>query len=314
MIQTIIRAKTGLHAGATWRFDQSGVTIGASPKADVFLCDPDVPEELVTLKRSGRKYELINLNKDAHLTSGEEKKIEDVLFSGQSGTLTFRHVQLEIQAVRTTFGPLAALSERCSVFFYSLLYFLRQLGAKAVVAALFMISLAMTTLVLFFGTAGVAKSEATPLKKESQKDASAQRKQAVIQVTERIARQAVEEFEQFAEVNKADDFSVQLQGQNIRIQGELSRYQIQRFEKELMQVNRDFGDKVSIHAEISLSQEQNKVDLLDIEQVMLGSHPVIILRDGSRLYIGGTYNDMSVIGIESDKVILKGESTYEVTL
>ena len=97
MIYTIVKAKSGLHAGATWRLDKSLLTMGASSKADVFLCDPDVPDILLSLRKMGRRIRIDTLHADARLKSADEREINEVLFPSQVVSLDYRHIQLEIQ-------------------------------------------------------------------------------------------------------------------------------------------------------------------------------------------------------------------------
>jgi len=55
-MQLQVKAKSGLHAGAVWNLSKSFVTLGGSARADIFLCDPEIPDSLITLSRYGRRY------------------------------------------------------------------------------------------------------------------------------------------------------------------------------------------------------------------------------------------------------------------
>ena len=67
MIHIQVKAKSGLHAGAVWRLDNSLVSLGANSQSDVFLCDPEIPDTLITLRKSGRRFNIETLHSEARL-------------------------------------------------------------------------------------------------------------------------------------------------------------------------------------------------------------------------------------------------------
>ena len=321
MIYTLIKAKSGLHAGATWCFEHS-ITLGANGQADVFLCDPGIPDTLVTLRKAGRRFYIENLHKDAIINSADQKKIDNILFPNQSVSLDFKHIQLEINILNSANGLLTALTDNLSRVGHAFTRLVRGLGTKAIVGLLFLVGLLLTTMILFFGTAGVVQSEASVMSKAQAKadatDQEAAQNKAIVQVAsleDRMSQNVADEMKVFAQRANAQYLDIKVDGTKVNIDTELSRAQAVEFERELVRVSRDYGDKVEIMATLQLTEEQKKVDAIDIEQVILGTRPVIILRDGARLYLGANYEGLNVVSIDSRKVTLKGsESVYEVNL
>lgn len=310
MLHIQIKAKSGLHAGALWRFDQTFLTMGAHPQADVFLCDPDIPDNLITLRKMGRRYEIESINSEARLTSPDMKKVEATLFPSQSLMLDFRHVQLELEVLNASYGLATSVRDKAARNLYRAVQFLRSLGARAIVAFLFVISLLITTTVLFFGTAGVVKSQASVPNKLEQ----AKKRSDVIPVKARMAMNIEQEFNSLAQRMSFTSMNVNVENDEVEIDVELSRAQAIEFERLLSQVTRDYGNEVEIRASLRLSSEQLAIDEIQVEQLVLGVKPVLVLRDGERLYIGGNYNGVKLVGIQSDKVVFQGSTLYEVML
>ncbi len=310
MIHIQVKAKSGLHAGALWRFDQSFLTMGAHPQADVFLCDPDIPDNLITLRKMGRRYEIESINGEARLTSPDLKKVEATIFPSQLLTLDFRHVQLELEVLTASYGLASSMRDKAARGLYRMVQFLRGLGARAIVAFLFIVSLLITTTVLFFGTAGVVKSQASIANKKP----VAQKASNVVPIQDRMATNIAQEFNEFAQRMSTSAMRVNIQGNQVKIEAELSRTQSVEFERLLTRVTQDYGTQVQIQAQLRLTPEQKKIDNIQVEQVVLGTKPVIVLRDGERLYLGGDYNGVKLVGIQADKVVFQGTAMYEVLL
>lgn len=314
MIYTIVKAKSGLHAGATWRLDKSVLTLGASSRADVFLCDPDVPDILLSLRRMGRRIRIDNLHEDARLKSADDREINEVLFPSQVVSLDYRHIQLEIQIQTATYNLASAFGDSFTSLLYGMLRGLRNLGARAFVALLFLIGLAMTVMIVFFGTAGVVKSEAKVnpppvIERTLLRDPPPQ-----ATIEKRMAENVGAELREFARRSGAMHFLVDVQGDSVSLDVRLSRAQGIGFERELVRLTRDYGKQVNISARLEFTEEQRVVDSLEIERVVLGARPALILRDGSRLYPGGLFNGLNVVSIDSQKVVLRGGEIYEVVM
>lgn len=313
MIHIQVKAKSGLHAGATWKLDNSNVTLGANSHADVFLCDPDIPDTLLTLQKRGRRYNIENLYPEARLSAPDQRKIDNILFPSQLLTLDFKHIQLELMVVNGTSSMMSALNDSFSRTLYNIVQLLRGIGARAIVALLFVIGLLLTTVVLFFGTAGVVKSEASVIEKPDLKK-DTYRAAPLGALETRMAKNVAIELNNFAEQISNNQMKVTTDGTQVNADVVLSRAQAVGFERLLTRLAVDYGSQVQIAAKLELSEEQLRVDQIEIEQVVLGNRPVVVLRDGVRLYVGGTYQGVNLTSINSNKLVFQGDATYEVML
>ncbi|WP_341237345.1 hypothetical protein [uncultured Limnobacter sp.] len=312
MIHIQVKAKSGLHAGAVWRLDNSLVSLGANSQSDVFLCDPEIPDTLITLRKSGRRFNIETLHSEARLTAPDQKKVDNTLFPSQLLTLDFKHIQIELQIVNGTSGLMSSLNDGFARTLHQLVQLLRGIGARAIVALLFIIGLLLTTVVLFFGTAGVVKSEASVIKKPNLNNTYKLKPLSTLE--SRMAENVANEINDFAIRASTNQLSVKVDDDRVDIDAELSRAQSIKFEKLLNRLVIDYGEKVDIRARLALTEEQRRIDEIAIEQVVLGSRPVVILRDGARLYVGGQYQGVNLLSVDSRKVVFQGEAVYEVVL
>ena len=312
MIHIQVKAKSGLHAGAVWRLDNSLVSLGANSQSDVFLCDPEIPDTLITLRKSGRRFNIETLHSEARLTAPDQKKVDNTLFPSQLLTLDFKHIQIELQIVNGTSGLMSSLNDGFARTLHQLVQLLRGIGARAIVALLFIIGLLLTTVVLFFGTAGVVKSEASVIKKPDLNNTYKLKPLSTLE--SRMAENVANEINDFAIRASTNQLSVTVDDDRVDIDAELSRAQSIGFEKLLDRLVIDYGEKVDIRARLALTEEQRRIDEIAIEQVVLGSRPVVILRDGARLYVGGQYQGVNLLSVDSRKVVFQGETVYEVVL
>ena len=312
MIHIQVKAKSGLHAGAVWRLDNSLVSLGANSQSDVFLCDPEIPDTLITLRKSGRRFNIETLHSEARLTAPDQKKVDNTLFPSQLLTLDFKHIQIELQIVNGTSGLMSSLNDGVARTLHQLVQLLRGIGARAIVALLFIIGLLLTTVVLFFGTAGVVKSEASVIKKPDLNNTYKLKPLSTLE--SRMAENVANEINDFAIKASTNQLSVTVDDGRVDIDAELSRAQSIGFEKLLDRLVIDYGEKVDIRARLALTEEQRRIDEIAIEQVVLGSRPVVILRDGARLYVGGQYQGVNLLSVDSQKVVFQGETVYEVVL
>ena len=312
MIHIQVKAKSGLHAGAVWRLDNSLVSLGANSQSDVFLCDPEIPDTLITLRKSGRRFNIETLHSEARLTAPDQKKVDNTLFPSQLLTLDFKHIQIELQIVNGTSGLMSTLNDGVARTLHQLVQLLRGIGARAIVALLFIIGLLLTTVVLFFGTAGVVKSEASVIKKPDLNNTYKLKPLSTLE--SRMAENVANEINDFAIRASTNQLSVTVDDDRVDIDAELSRAQSIGFEKLLDRLVIDYGEKVDIRARLALTEEQRRIDEIAIEQVVLGSRPVVILRDGARLYVGGQYQGVNLLSVDSRKVVFQGETVYEVVL
>ena len=312
MIHIQVKAKSGLHAGAVWRLNNSLVSLGANSQSDVFLCDPEIPDTLITLRKSGRRFNIETLHSEARLTAPDQKKVDNTLFPSQLLTLDFKHIQIELQIVNGTSGLMSTLNDGVARTLHQLVQLLRGIGARAIVALLFIIGLLLTTVVLFFGTAGVVKSEASVIKKPDLNNTYKLKPLSTLE--SRMAENVANEINDFAIRASTNQLSVTVDDDRVDIDAELSRAQSIGFEKLLDRLVIDYGEKVDIRARLALTEEQRRIDEIAIEKVVLGSRPVVILRDGARLYVGGQYQGVNLLSVDSRKVVFQGETVYEVVL
>lgn len=310
MMQLQIKAKSGLHAGAVWNLTKAFVTLGASSRADVFLCDPEIPDSLITLSRYGRRYVIEGMDPGAKLLSADNSKVENTLFPSQTVTLDYRHIQLDMTLITVSHSIASRMGESSFHMMHTFLRFLQGLGARAIVAFLFIVCLLMTSLILFFGTAGVAKTQASVLGK---KGLQAERA-AEVPIGVTMAINVLRDLELFAQQLDTKGISAERQENRIQINAELSRVQGIALERQLSAYARDYGNFVELNAALKFTDEQLKVDAIDVEQIVLGRAPAVVLRDGAMLFEGGSYNGLTISSIDSNKVVFQGVATYEVPL
>lgn len=311
MMQLQVKAKSGLHAGAVWNLSKSHITLGGSASADIFLCDPDMPDSLMTLHRRGRRYVIEGMDPLVKLISHDDRKIESEILASQTATIDFRHIQLEVTLVNTGGQSiLASMKDSATRFWQGVGRFIHGLGARAIVALLFVVGMMLTSMILFFGTAGVTKTQASMLDKQAQQDDPAE--QIPLGVT--MAKNIVQDLELFAKKLGTKNIAVKQDKDSVSIDAELSRAQGAELERELQKYTRDYGDFVQLKATLRMTQEQKIVDDISVAQIVLGKAPAVILRDGAMLFEGGRYNGLTISSISTDRVILKGSTTYEVML
>lgn len=309
-MQLQVKAKSGLHAGAVWNLSKSFVTLGGSARADIFLCDPEIPDSLITLSRYGRRYVIEGIDPGAKLLSPDNSKVENTLFPSQTVTLDYRHIQLDFTLVTAGQGLAARMGDGSFRLLHTFLRFLQGLGARAIVAFLFIVGLLLTSMILFFGTAGVAKTQASMLDRKVTEIEKAE--DTPIGVT--MAINVIHDLELFAQQLDTKGISAQREENRVKINAELSRVQGIALEQQLSAYARDYGQFVELAATMNFTDEQLKVDSIEVEQIVLGRAPALVLRDGAMLFEGGSYNGLTISSISMDKVVLKGLATYEVPL
>lgn len=312
MMQLQVKAKSGLHAGAVWNLTKSYITLGGSARADIFLCDPDIPDSLMTLCRRGRRYVVEGMDPLVKLLAHDgSSQSQHEIGASQTLTIDFRHIQLEVTLVNTSGQSIVAgVKEGAARFVQGIGRFVHGLGARAIVAFLFMVGMMLTSMILFFGTAGVTKTQASMLDKLEQ---SAEAEDPIpLGVT--MAKNIVQDLELFAKKLGTKNIFVKRDKDAVDIEAELSRVQGAELERELQRYTRDYGDFVQIKASLRMTQEQKVVDEISVAQIVLGKAPAVVLRDGAMLFEGGRYNGLTISSITTDRVILKGSTTYEVML
>ena len=218
---------------------------------------------------------------------------------------------MEVLSQSGGFG--SSLADRYLRLFHRILNCLRQLGAKAIVALLFLISLFITTYILFFGSVGVIHAKPSELI-EHHLTASKKKAIPMVELNRQIMQSLVSDLNRLASENNIKTFDFTIEGESIEIRSVLSRKQTETLERILRQLARDYGNSISIKAVSRLTDEQLIVDELQISQLILGEQPVAIASDGERLYQGGEYRGLRILSINSDRVLFQGSTQYEVVL
>jgi hypothetical protein len=312
-MQVIIKAKSGLHAGASWVFDKSRITIGSSAQADVFLCDLEIPEVLMVLRKTGRRAEIQMISPEARATTLEHKPLEGPIFCGNSFTLECRHIQLELQLLKVGQSIGQRLGDGSSRLMFGLLQLLRGIGAKAIVALLFLMSLFVTSYVLFFGSVGRVNAKPAEVP-HHRVTASVPNTVDQVNVNRQVQGLVAAELNAFLERESVAASVMRTDDAGVTLESKLSRAQLSKLERQLAQLAQDYGDRVSIRVVAALSDEQRQVDQLDVEQVILGEQPVAVLRDGQRVFKGGQFGELKVVDISSSAIVLQGSARYELPL
>lgn len=310
MTQLQVKAKSGLHTGAVWHLTKSLVKIGASVQSDIFLCDPEIPDTLICISRYGRRYVIENSADSTRLARSDGPMEDNTLYPGQTLIIDFRHIQLECSIFNNTEGLGARLGDSSSRLFHMMLRFLRGLGARAIIMILFMCGLLMTSLILFFGTAGVAKTQASILRDStipaSVKDPTP--------IEAAMVQNLLKDLEVFANRLGTNNISVSSGPGQVELTASLSRSQGLEFERELAKYARDYGAFVELRASLELTEEQQKVDQIQVAEVIFGLAPAVVLTDGTTLFEGGEYNGLQIGKISPQGMEIRGEATYEVAL
>jgi hypothetical protein len=191
-----------------------------------------------------------------------------------------------------------------------MLRFLRGLGARAIITILFIFGLLMTSMILFFGTAGVAKTQASILR-DSTIPASVKNPVAIETV---MVQNLLKDLEAFAGRLGTKNISFNSGPGQVEMTANLSRAQSAEFERELARYARDYGAFIRLQARLELTEEQQKVDQIRIAEVIFGQAPAVVLADGTTLFEGGEYNGLQIGKIRPQGMEVRGEATYEVAL
>lgn len=313
MTYVLVKARSGLHAGATWSCGKSFVSMGANPNSEVFICDNDAPDTLMTLRRFGRRYQIETLHPEVKLSGAECKPGESSLFSGQELTIDFRHVQLYVSIQHGKQGWVGPVGDFYQRIWYAILNGLRNIGAKAIVAMLFLISLLITSYILFFGSVGTVQAKA--VKTHEQRLAAGEVPEVKkLEVSEQIRQSVLNDLSSFLENENIRTVDIQSVKDQLTLEGNVSRKQLYALEKKLIRLATDFGDHFNIKAKFELSKEQSLVDGIQVHQLIIGSRSVAILDNGEKIYEGGNYEGLKVMRIDTEKLVLEGDTRYEVSI
>jgi len=309
MICIRVRAKSGLHAGATWTLSNNVIALGSNTHADVFLCDPEIPSSLISLKKVGRKY-LIDYLHDEVRSSSQDR----VILPSQVLSINYRQVQLELDVLNVSSNFIASIGDSANRYFYAFVKFLRGFGLKAFASLIFLLTFLLTVMIVFYGTTGGEKVEASVLKHSKQSSTPQGNEKSVSDSSNPMARAVAGELDHVARELKIRDLNIQVNKSGVNLNAALSRVQTAGLEKALSRLATDYGQTVQIKAKVQLTAQQRVVDSIQVEQVVLGQRPVAVLQDGSRLFLGAQYHGVKLIAIDANKLVFSGDTTYEVML
>lgn len=309
MINVKIDVLSGLHAGASWVFNNGEISVGGNPQCSVFLCDQDLPDFCVRLKVIGNRVLLREVNPalvGADELVGREGKwvYPDQVFAIESQGVKFNLSIVDSSAVIwARLGNFACKSLSSSA------ELIQGMGVKLVLGISFCMGLVSTVTVLFLGTVGANNLEAR------EREAAMENKGLVISKPHKVIDSVREELVRFSETRKVSYTSLEVKDDSVRVVADMNRVQMRDFENMLKNLARDYGKTVSISAQLALSQEQKLVDEIDVRSVSYGSQPVVMLRGGERLFLDSVYNNLRLVEVSTNKIVLVGQSSrYELAI
>lgn len=94
----------------------------------------------------------------------------------------------------------------------------------------------------------------------------------------------------------------------------MSRMQLQIFESLIKRISSDHGRQIEIIATLSLTDEQKAVDDIEVAGVLLGAQPALMLRDGTRLFVGASYQGVVLDQVSESGLVFVGSTRYELPL
>ncbi len=316
MLTLQIEVTSGLHAGARWTFDHGMITVGGNANSEVFLCDEGIPDQCIKLRIFGNRITLEDLNADVRYLGQSGKSSNRTLYAGQSINFSCRQVQFSVTACNESGLLWSRLVNAGSRFFGGMLELVRSIGPGTVLAFFCIIGLLATTVVLFFGTTRTPDLQALPASDSSSVRSDNRTSSFQPSMTEQLLGVVGTELAEFQQKQRLEEFDVQVDSQNgsITIEGRLSRFQLQKFEGLLKQIAADHGNQIDILATVDLSNEQKSVDGIEVAGVLLGTHPALLLRDGTRLFVGANYQGVVLDQVTENGLVFVGAARYEVPL
>jgi hypothetical protein len=309
MIGVRISALSGLHVGATWYFTSGEFTLGGSSTCSAFICDDDFPEVFLTMRIIGRKV-MVDLGVTLEEEIGELRKNGSGrwLFPDQKIFIEHGDIKFSIEVLDTSGESLARIANFIRRVVFNSVETVRGIGIQLVFGLSFAMGMAATVTVLFFGTSNVSRLEAKTNGELSTKQAE----DAL--VLEQVLAAISFEINKFITNTGVQGVNLSTKGDQVNIAGAMSRKQLLQFEGLLTQLTSDYGHLVGITAKMALTTEQVLIDGLEIMSVSLGEQPVVVLRNGQKLFIGSDYETLKLVGVNEQKAVFSGGSTYEIPL
>lgn len=318
MLTLKIEVTSGLHAGARWTFDHGIVTLGGHANSEVFLCDEGIPDKCMRLRIFGNRITFEDMAAEVRYLGQAGKAVNRTLYVGQTINFSCRQVQFSVSACDESSMLWNRMLTNGSRLFGGMVELVRSIGPGTVLAISCLIGLLVTTVILFFGTVRPPDYQALPASDSpsSTNTNTYTPPPPVPPLGEQLLRVVKSELAEFQGRQKLDDFVVHsdLQQGSITIEGRLSRSQLRKFESLLKQIASDHGNQIDILATVDLSKEQKSVDKIEVAGVLLGTHPALLLRDGTRLFVGANYQGVVLDQISENGLVFVGNTRYEVPL
>lgn len=315
MLTLKIEVTSGLHAGAQWTFDHGIVTLGGDANSEVFLCDEGIPEQCMRLRIFGNRITFEDMAADVRYLGQAGKSTNRTLYAGQSIKFSCRQVQFSVSASNESGLLWTRILTTGSRFFGGMVELVRSIGPGTVLALSCLIGLLATTVILFFGTTRPPEFQASPASGSSS-GVNSDVSSPLPPMTEQLLDVVKTELIEFQDRQNLDDFTVRSDPEqgSINIEGRLSRSQLLKFENLLKQIASDHGNQIDILAKVDLSNEQKSIDDIEVAGVLLGTHPALLLRDGTRLFVGANYQGVVLDQVSESGLVFVGSTRYEVPL
>lgn len=315
MLTLNIEVTSGLHAGARWKFDHGLVTLGGDANSEVFLCDEGIPEQCMKLRIFGNRITFEEMAAEVRYLGQAGKSANRTLYAGQSINFSCRQVQFTVSASTESSLLWTRILNTGSRMCGGMVELVRSIGPGTVLALSCLIGLLATTVILFFGTTQRPDFQAAP-DPAGPASSNVSNEKVLPPMTEQLLTVVETELIEFQGSQQLDDFFVHSDPQSgsIKIEGRLSRSQIRKFENLLKRIASDHGNQIDIIATVDLSNEQKSVDGIEVAGVLLGTHPALVLRDGTRLFVGANYQGVVLDQVSENGLVFVGSTRYEVPL
>ena len=316
MIKLCVKVLTGVHEGADWLFTSGLVSIGGSAESSVFLCDENIPDQLLALKVIGNRVLVVNL--DARSFSSDvsllRSRVGKYLYPGDVFHLEVAGIRFVVSVIDTS---QIIIGRAYNIFRRKMNAFAdwaQEFGMRIVLAFSLLMGMLSTVVVLFFGVSGAELRAAAERPKVQYVDAKELEFKGPKPVALRISDSVKTQLKQFAETQSITLQILESGEKEVKLKAAMSRTQIAEFEKLITRLMMDYGASVSLVAEVSYSEEQQIVDGIEIKGVSFAGKPTVTLSTGEKLFVGSIYRNLEVREVDPTGIVLAGSSVYKLPL
>ncbi|MCC5640909.1 hypothetical protein [Limnobacter sp.] len=326
-VRARLRINSGLMEGQILDLTDGTFVFGQSDEATILLLDENIPSILFQLEVSTKGLAVYPKAEEVFFSTdnSEPSLVSDAFIMASDFCLSYKSVELSFEfAIRNdqvaqaeshqsveeldyfefNFEPLRKIRSRMSQEKGTL----TAIGFSGLLGVITVVSLAVLLSVLGTSESSASADSVKTAKMQMENTAQEQRDSMIhLQAAEADVLQSMPN-------ELLSRLSVRADTDRLEIVGQLNRQQLLTFEKELLRLNLDYGDHIIIQASVELDDEQKLIDELAIQQIILGSTPVAIARNGERLMVGSQYRGLTVKGINHLGVELQGESTYRLSI